>query len=87
MANELAYQEFACVDETHYIHTGDNAEGFPCNSSIGLARDQGIDDSDGWWRCLGCHLWFPIMPKMEPEGLAAIGRMRLDVDTTVQKGS
>ena len=28
------------------------------------------------WRCLGCGFWWDAMPAMEPEGMAAICKMR-----------
>lgn len=73
--------EFAKVEDDHFIHVGENADGEPCNSSVSPAWMQGFDDEEsrGYWRCLGCGAWWPdgSMPHdMESEGLSALRHMR-----------
>ena len=81
----MADERFACVSETHYIHLEVVGSGKPCNSSIGPASWTGDDlDEDGepqgGWSCIGCRGWWPMMPDMEPEGLAALCRMKHEED-------
>lgn len=74
-----AKPEFACVDETHYIHLGINEKtGRPCNSSVGPSSFAGFyeDEAGGAWYCLGCCRFFDEMPQMDAEGLAALCHMR-----------
>lgn len=67
-------RELVCIEEDHYLHVGENGEGQPCNSSVAPCWMQDMDGSG--WSCLGCGCWWPSMPKMEPEGLAALRYMR-----------
>jgi len=67
--------DFACVDDTHYIHLADNpATGRPCNSSVCPSVMQGLDERG--WRCLGCNGWWLCMPEMPWEGPAARAKLR-----------
>ena len=78
MSDRDKYEEFAKVNDTHYIHLGDNFDRYPCNSSIGPVQDDFRFSDNSGWECIGCHAWWPEMPDMEPEGLAALTRMRVD---------
>jgi len=67
--------DFACVDETHYIHLADNPDtGRPCNSSVSPSVMQGLHERG--WRCLGCNGWWARMPEMAEEGIAALAKLR-----------
>lgn len=79
MTRTTKHPDFACVDETHYIHLEEIEPGHPCNSSIGPYDGDDFDEDDDrprGWQCIGCHAWWPKMPDMEPEGLAALCHMR-----------
>ena len=70
--------DFAKIEEGHFIHLGNRADGYPCNSSVTMAHEQGFDEPEnrGMWRCLGCGHWWARMPGLTEEGLNALARIK-----------
>jgi hypothetical protein len=74
MSGEPA-EDLVCVDDTHYLHVGDNPDtGRPCNSSVSPSSLRGLCEPG--WRCLGCNSWWRRMPEAAPLGLAALAMLR-----------